>query len=199
MDRHAWWQTAVMYQIYPRSFQDENGDGIGDLRGIRRRLPYLCDLGIDAVWISPIFPSPMADFGYDVSDYTAIDPLFRTLRELDALLAAAHARGLRILLDLAANHPSDRHALFPESPPARPPPHEVTPIHPPGLPAVPEVIAGLRRVVDESPYRVLIGEIYLPTARLATYYARDLEGAHLPFTSAKLDTPWEARGIAKLI
>ena len=79
MDRRAWWQSAVIYQIYPRSFQDDNGDGVGDLRGILRRLPYLCELGVDAVWISPIFPSPMADFGYDISDYVGIDPVFGTL------------------------------------------------------------------------------------------------------------------------
>ena len=92
MDRRAWWQSAVMYQIYPRSFQDDDGDGVGDLRGMLRRLPYLCELGVDAVWISPIFPSPMADFGYDVSDYTGIDPIFGTLPEFDALLSAAHAQ-----------------------------------------------------------------------------------------------------------
>jgi len=295
MDRRAWWQTAVMYQIYPRSFQDDNGDGIGDLRGIRRRLPYLCDLGIDAVWISPIFPSPMADFGYDVSDYTGIDPLFGTLRELDALLAAAHADELKILLDLVPNHTSDRHPWFQESrvsrqsprrdwyiwrdpapdggppnnwrsafggsaweldprtgqyyyhaflaaqpdlnwrnpavraamhevmrfwlkrgvdgfrvdviwhllkddqfpdnppnPAFRPgqrPDHAVIPVHTTDQPEVHEVIAGLRRVVDEFPDRVLIGEIYLPIDRLVTYYGRDLEGAHLPFNFALLDTP----------
>ncbi len=305
MDRWAWWQTAVMYQIYPRSFQDDNGDGIGDLRGIRRRLPYLCDLGIDAVWISPIFPSPMADFGYDVSDYTGIDPLFGTLRELDALLAAAHADELKILLDLVPNHTSDRHPWFQESRasrqsarrdwyiwrdpapdggppnnwrsafggsaweldprtgqyyyhaflaaqpdlnwrnpavraamhevmrfwlkrgvdgfrvdviwhllkddqfrenppnpafrPGQPPAHAVIPVHTTDQPEVHEVIAGLRRVVDEFPDRVLIGEIYLPIDRLVTYYGRDLEGAHLPFNFALLDTPWEARGIARLI
>jgi alpha-glucosidase len=305
MDRRAWWQTAVMYQIYPRSFQDDSGDGIGDLRGILRRLPYLCELGVDAVWISPIFPSPMADFGYDVADYTGIDPLFGTLPELDALLAAAHASGLRILLDLVANHTSDRHAWFQESRasresarrdwyiwrdpapdggppnnwrsafggsawemdprtgqyyyhaflaaqpdlnwrnpavraamhevmrfwlgrgvdgfrvdviwhllkddqfrdnppnpafrPGQPPDHAVIPVHTTDLPEVHEVIAGLRRVVDEFPDRVLIGEIYLPIDRLVTYYGRNLEGAHLPFNFALLDTPWEARGIARLI
>jgi alpha-glucosidase len=305
MDRRAWWQTAVMYQIYPRSFQDDSGDGIGDLRGILRRLPYLCELGVDAVWISPIFPSPMADFGYDVADYTGIDPLFGTLPELDALLAAAHASGLRILLDLVANHTSDRHAWFQESRasresarrdwyiwrdpapdggppnnwrsafggsawemdprtgqyyyhaflaaqpdlnwrnpavraamhevmrfwlgrgvdgfrvdviwhllkddqfrdnppnpafrPGQPPDHAVIPVHTTDLPEVHEVIAGLRRVVDEFPDRVLIGEVYLPIDRLVTYYGRNLEGAHLPFNFALLDTPWEARGIARLI
>ena len=90
MQRGSWWQTGVIYQIYPRSFQDTNGDGIGDLRGITQRLPYLGELGVDAIWLSPIFPSPMADFGYDISDYTGIDPLFGSLDDFDALLAAAH-------------------------------------------------------------------------------------------------------------
>ena len=86
-NRAPWWQSGVLYQIYPRSFQDTNADGVGDLEGIIERLPYLVDLGVDALWLSPIFPSPMADFGYDVSDYTDIDPLFGTLADFDALLA----------------------------------------------------------------------------------------------------------------
>ena len=113
--RTAWWQTAVMYQIYPRSFQDADGDGVGDLRGIRRRLPHLVDLGVDAVWISPIFPSPMADFGYDIADYTGIDPIFGSLADFDALVSAAHEHGLKLLLDLVPNHTSDRHPWFQES------------------------------------------------------------------------------------
>ena len=115
MQRALWWQTAVIYQIYPRSFQDTNGDGIGDLRGITQRLSYLVELGVGAIWLSPIFPSPMADFGYDISDYTDIDPLFGTLDDFDALLAAAHARGIKIILDLVPNHTSDRHPWFLES------------------------------------------------------------------------------------
>jgi alpha-glucosidase len=115
MADRLWWQTGILYQIYPRSFQDSNGDGIGDLKGILRRLDYLTDLGVDALWLSPIFPSPMADFGYDISDYTDIDPLFGSLADLDALIAAAHARGLKILLDLVPNHTSDRHPWFRES------------------------------------------------------------------------------------
>src|SRR4029450_6263891 len=95
----AWWQPAVMYEVYPRSFQDGNADGVGDLRGIRQRLPYLGELRIDAAWMSPIYPSPMADFGYDISDYTGVDPIFGSLEEFDALLAAAHGQGTRSLLD----------------------------------------------------------------------------------------------------
>ncbi|GGE79853.1 alpha-amylase family glycosyl hydrolase [Sphingomonas prati] len=110
-----WWKSAVLYQVYPRSFQDSDGDGIGDLNGIRARLDYFVALGIDAVWISPIFPSPMADFGYDVADYTGIDPRFGTLADFDALVAAAHARGLKLLLDFVPNHSSDRHPWFVES------------------------------------------------------------------------------------
>ena len=110
-----WWQSGVIYQVYPRSFQDSNGDGIGDLSGIAERLPYLVELGVDAIWLSPIFTSPMADFGYDISDYRGIDPLFGSMRDFDVLLAAAHARGLKVLLDLVPNHTSNRHAWFVES------------------------------------------------------------------------------------
>jgi alpha-glucosidase len=102
----------VIYQIYPRSFQDTNGDGIGDLRGIQRRLPYLRDLGIDAIWISPFFRSPMADFGYDISDYRDIDPIFGTMRDFDALLAACHAHDIRLIIDFVPNHTSNRHPWF---------------------------------------------------------------------------------------
>jgi alpha-glucosidase len=110
-----WWQTGIVYQIYPRSFQDSNGDGIGDLEGIRRRLGHLVDLGIDAVWISPIFPSPMRDFGYDVSDYRDIDPMFGSLADFDSLVVATHAVGLKVILDLVPNHTSDRHPWFQRS------------------------------------------------------------------------------------
>jgi alpha-glucosidase len=110
-----WWQRGIVYQIYPRSFQDGNGDGVGDLDGIRQRLDYLAGLGVDAIWISPIYPSPMADFGYDVADYCGIDPLFGSLADFDALLGDAHARGLKVILDFVPNHTSDRHPWFVES------------------------------------------------------------------------------------
>jgi alpha-glucosidase len=110
---HApWWRSAVIYQIYPRSFADSDGDGVGDLPGIRSRLPYLRELGVDAVWISPFYPSPMADAGYDVSDYRDVEPIFGTLAEADALLADANQLGLKVIVDLVPNHTSDEHAWF---------------------------------------------------------------------------------------
>jgi alpha-glucosidase len=107
-----WWRTGVVYQVYPRSFQDSNGDGIGDLKGIEQRLDYLVWLGVDAAWISPFYPSPMKDFGYDVADYTGVDPIFGTLEDFDRLLASAHAKGLRVLIDFVPNHTSDQHPWF---------------------------------------------------------------------------------------
>lgn len=115
VDGYLWWQSGIVYQIYPRSFQDSNGDGVGDLRGIIDRLDHLAWLGVDAVWISPTYPSPMRDFGYDISDYCAIDPLFGTMDDFDALVRAAHDRGLRVLLDYVPNHTSSEHAWFEES------------------------------------------------------------------------------------
>ena len=109
-------RDPVVYQIYPRSFQDSDGDGVGDLRGIARRLDHLAELGVDALWLSPIYPSPMADFGYDVSDYTGVDPVFGTLDDFDALVAAAHERGLAVLLDLVPCHTSIEHPWFREHP-----------------------------------------------------------------------------------
>ena len=110
-----WWRGAVIYQIYPRSFQDSNGDGIGDLEGITARLPYVADLGVDAIWLSPIFTSPMADMGYDVSDYTDIDPIFGSLADFDALLDRAHGLGLKVIVDQVLSHSSDQHPFFKES------------------------------------------------------------------------------------
>ena len=300
-----WWRHGVFYQVYPRSFQDSNGDGVGDLRGITKRLPYLVSLGIDAIWLSPIFPSPMADFGYDIADYTGVDPLFGSMADFDALIAAAHRGGLKVILDLVPNHTSDQHPWFIESRrsrnnpkrdwyiwrdpseaggppnnwlsefggsawqydaatrqyyyhaflaqqpdlnwrnaevrhaihdvmrfwlrkgvdgfrvdviwhlikdaefrdnPANPnfrqgrPPHEkILPLRTTDQAEVHEAIAEMRRVIDEFPSRVLIGEIYLPPERLVTYYGRELRGAHLPFNFALLSAPWNARAIEKII
>jgi alpha-glucosidase len=115
MPKLRWWQTDIIYQIYPRSFQDSDGDGVGDLNGIVQRLDYLTWLGIDAIWLSPIFPSPMADFGYDISNYTDIDEIFGTLADFDRLLDAAHHKGVKVILDFVPNHTSDQHPWFLES------------------------------------------------------------------------------------
>ncbi len=108
----AWWRDAIVYQVYPRSFADADGDGVGDLRGITSRLDYLAELGVDALWLGPCFTSPQVDHGYDVADYRAIDPLFGTLADMDELLAAAHARRIRVTLDFVPNHTSDQHRWF---------------------------------------------------------------------------------------
>jgi alpha-glucosidase len=300
-----WWRHGVFYQIYPRSFQDSNDDGVGDIRGIIDRLPYLQALGIDAIWLSPIFPSPMADFGYDIADYTGIDPLFGTMADFDDLMSAAHASGLKVILDLVPNHTSDQHPWFIESrssrdngkrdwyiwrepaadggppnnwlsefggsawtfddatgqyyyhaflaqqpdlnwrnpavrqaihdvmrfwlgkgvdgfrvdviwhlikdaefrdnPPnphfheGRPPHEKILTQYSTDQPEVHEVIAEMRRVIDEFDDRVLIGEIYLPLHRLVAYYGNDLGGAHLPFNFALLSTLWSARSIERII
>ncbi|MEX5729072.1 alpha-glucosidase [Rhodovulum iodosum] len=115
MAREEWWRGAVIYQIYPRSFQDSNGDGIGDLLGVVERLPYVAALGVDAIWVSPFFPSPMKDFGYDVSDYCDVDPNFGSLADFDALVDTAHALGLKVIIDLVLSHSSDQHPWFIES------------------------------------------------------------------------------------
>jgi alpha-glucosidase len=117
-DPHAaalpWWRGAAIYQVYPRSFMDANGDGIGDLPGVTQRLDYIASLGVDAIWISPFFTSPMKDFGYDVADYCGVDPIFGTLADFDALVARAHSLGLKVLIDQVYAHTSDQHAWFDE-------------------------------------------------------------------------------------
>jgi alpha-glucosidase len=115
MENHTWWRDGIVYQIYPRSFQDSDGDGLGDLPGIIARLDHLAGMGVDALWLSPIYPSPDKDFGYDISDYCAIDPRFGSLQDFDTLVTQAHRRGLRIVLDLVLNHTSDQHPWFQES------------------------------------------------------------------------------------
>jgi alpha-glucosidase len=300
-----WWRYGVFYQVYPRSFQDSDGDGVGDVRGVIQRLPHLKMLGVDAVWLSPIFPSPMLDFGYDISDYTGIDPLFGAMRDFDALLETAHENNLKIILDLVPNHTSDRHPWFAESrsscenprrdwyiwrdgtpdggppnnwlsefggsawrydeasgqyyyhaflaqqpdlnwrnlkvreaiydvmrfwlrrgvdgfrvdviwhlikdaefrdnPPnphfveGRPPNERILTRYSADQPEVHDVIAEMRRVIDEFDHRVLIGEIYLPLHRLVAYYGNDLAGAQMPFNFTLLSTLWSARSIEKII
>jgi len=110
-----WWKNAVIYEIYPRSFQDSNGDGIGDLNGITKRLDYLKDLGVDAIWLTPVYPSPQVDFGYDISDYRAIDPQYGTMADFDRLVAEANKRRIRVIMDMVMNHTSDQHKWFIES------------------------------------------------------------------------------------
>jgi alpha-glucosidase len=305
MTGSVWWKRGVIYQIYPRSFQDTNGDGVGDLKGIAERLDYLKWLGIDAIWISPIYPSPMADFGYDVSDYCNIDPLFGSLDDFDRLVAAAHAGEIRVILDFVPNHTSSQHPWFLQSRSSRSSPqkdwyiwrdgkpnglppnnwlsqfggpawtldgltgqyylhsflreqpdlnwrnpavraamydvlrfwlargvdgfrvdviwllikdaelrdnppnpnyrpdepgiHRFVPVYSADQPETHDVIAEMRKVLDQYDERVLIGEIYLPIERLVTYYGKDLGGAHLPFNFQLIRTAWTAPAIAKLI
>jgi len=113
--QEPWWKHAVFYEIYPRSFQDSNGDGVGDINGITSRLDYLRDLGIGAIWITPMYPSPLVDFGYDVADYTALDPLYGTMADFDRMMAEAKKRNIRVIMDMVPNHTSEQHAWFKES------------------------------------------------------------------------------------
>ena len=124
MEHNApWWKNALIYQIYPRSFQDSDGDGVGDLNGIVQRLDYLADLGVDAIWLCPVYRSPQDDNGYDISDYCDIDPVFGTLADMERLIREAGQRGIRIIMDLVLNHSSDEHPWFIEAKKSR-----VTPI-----------------------------------------------------------------------
>lgn len=295
-DGHPWWQSAVIYEVYPRSFQDSDGDGIGDLEGIIQRIDDLVWLGIDAVWITPIYPSPMADFGYDVADYTDIHPLFGDLTVFDRLVAALHQRGLKLILDFVPNHTSDQHPWFLNArsgreaekrdwyiwrdpgPDGGPPnnwvsiaggdawtldeasgqyfchfflkeqpdlnwrnpevrqamydamrfwlargidgfrldvcwllikderyrsdPHnpdyqegqpdfrKVLPLFSADRPEIHEIMAEMRGIAEEfGDDRLLIGEIYLPPEKLATYYGEQGEGLHLPFN---FNLMWQA-------
>src|SRR5881275_2302985 len=114
-DPQPWWQQGVIYQIYPRSFKDSNGDGIGDLQGIIARLDYLTWLGVEAIWISPFYPSPMVDFGYDVSNYIDVDPIFGDMAAFDELVQQAHHSGIKVIIDFVINHTSDQHPWFLEA------------------------------------------------------------------------------------
>ena len=302
VDRHHWWQRGLIYQIYPRSFADSNGDGIGDLQGIISKLDHVRWLGVNAIWLSPLYSSPMVDFGYDVSDYTDIHPIFGTLKDFDALLAAAHRRGLKVILDFVPNHTSNQHPWFLQSRSSRHHPkrdwylwrdpsanggppnnwlstfggsawewdagtnqyyyhaylkqqpdlnwrnpdvqsamHRVmrfwlergvdgfrvdviwhlikdelfrdNPVNPdyrPGQwpyqellatyttdrPEVHDIIAGMRRILDEYDDRMMVGEIYLPVERLVTYYGTGGSGTHLPFNFQLIELPWHAGTIA---
>lgn len=118
-----WWKGAVIYQIYPRSFYDSNGDGIGDLNGIAEKLPYVASLGVDAIWISPFYTSPMRDFGYDVANYCDVDPIFGTLEDFDRLVECAHQLGLKVIIDQVFAHTSDAHDWFQQSRLSRDNPH----------------------------------------------------------------------------
>src|SRR5215475_1675101 len=110
-----WWKHAVFYELYPRSFADSDNNGLGDINGITSKLDYLKQLGVDAIWITPCYPSPQVDFGYDVSDYENIDPMYGNMKDFDALSSEAHQRGIRIIMDFVLNHTSDQHAWFQES------------------------------------------------------------------------------------
>jgi alpha-glucosidase len=301
----SWWRAGTVYQIYPRSFQDSDGNGISDLEGVRQRLDYLAWLGVDAIWLSTFYPSPMHDFGYDVADYCDVDPLFGTLATFDALVAEAHRRGVKVIVDFVPNHTSIDHPWFQASRRARGDPmrdwyiwrdaapgggppnnwvshfggsgwtwdeatgqyyyhaflreqpdlnwrnpqvreamHDVlrfwlrrgvdgfrvdvishlikdaafrdnppnpgwtgqgpdiarlTQTYSADRPEVQEIIAGLRRVLDEFDDRVMIGEVYLPLERLVRYYGENLRGVHLPFNFQLLDAPWNARDIARVV
>jgi alpha-glucosidase len=303
--KDLWYKNAVIYCLDVATYMDADGDGIGDFRGLTRRLDYLHGLGVTAIWLMPFQPSPGKDDGYDISDYYGVNPAYGTLGDFVEFSHAAEQRGIRAIIDLVANHTSDQHPWFRESrasrqsarrdwyiwrdpapdggPPnnwlsnfggrawerdarsgqyyyhaflaAQPdlnwrnpavraaihdvmrfwlrrgvdgfrvdviwhllkddqfrdnppnpafqpgdrPHHAVLPIHTTDLPEVHAAIAGLRRVLDEFPDRVLIGEIYLPIERLMAYYGLDLGGAHMPFNFALLSTPWRARDIAKLV
>ncbi len=304
MNDQLWWQRGVIYQVYPRSFQDSNHDGLGDLPGIESRLDYLARLGIEAIWLSPIFPSPMADFGYDVADYTAVNPIFGDMDDFDRLLAAAHERGLKLLLDLVPNHTSDQHLWFEESRASRDnpkrdwyiwrdsaqdggPPNnwlsyfggpawtfdertgqyylhqfvtkqpelnyrhpEVLPamldvmrfwldkgvdgfrvdviwlmlkddalrdeppnpfwdgvnphdslrhIYTQDLPGVHEIIRSMRGVLDDYEGRMMVGEIYLPLAKLMAYYGRSSDECHLPYNFQLINTPWTATAVRTVV
>src|SRR5919198_758685 len=304
-EHFRWWQQGVIYQIYPRSFRDSNGDGIGDLAGIISKLDYLQWLGVDAIWISPIFPSPMADFGYDISDYVNIHPLFGTLADFDRLVAAAHPHQLKVILDYVPNHASDLHPWFLESRSSRHSPkrdwyiwrdpapdggrpnnwvsvfggsawewdagsrqyyyhaylkeqpdlnwrhagvqtamldvlrfwldrgvdgfridalrqlikddlfrdnppnpaycadqgpyHALLPLYTTDRPEVLDMIAQMRRLVDQYDARLLMGELYLPIERLVAYYGMNGAGVHLPFNFHLILVPWNARQIEALI
>src|SRR5207244_50463 len=211
-----WWRSAAIYQVYIRSFADGNGDGIGDLAGVRAKLQYLQELGVDAVWFTPWYPSPMADGGYDVADYRDIDPMFGTLGEAEQLIAEAHDLGIRVIIDIVPNHCSDRHAWFraalaagpgsaererfwfrpgrgaggglPDFDPAQAPdPHPYV-----DRDELHEVYRAWRAIAESyADDRILIGEIWLPDSERFARYLRPGE-LHTAFNFEFLSCPWDA-------
>ena len=300
--QYLWWQDGIIYQVYPRSYQDSNGDGIGDLRGIIDRLDYLKWLGVKAIWLSPIYPSPMADFGYDISDYTGIWPVFGSMADFDELLQHIHDAGMKMILDLVPNHSSDEHPWFFESRSSRDNPkrdwyiwkdakadgsppnnwlsvfggsawewdettrqyyyhaflvkqpdlnwrnpevekamhgvmrfwldkgvdgfrvdamwhmvkdlqwrdnprnpeykewmatyEQLLPVYSTDQPEMHDIVARMRKVLDEYDQRLMIAEIYLPVHRLVAYYGSHDKEAHLPFNFMLISLPWDSRLIA---
>ncbi len=301
---YAWWQTGIIYQIYPRSYQDSNRDGIGDLSGIIKRLDYIKSLGVKAVWLSPIYPSPMHDFGYDVADYCDIHPLFGNMADFDQLLSEMHGRDLKLIIDLVPNHSSDEHPWFIESrsskdnpkrnwyiwrdpapdgglpnnwlshfggpawtfdkasgqyylhqfvtqqpelnyrnpevleamknvmrfwldkgvdgfrvdviwlmskdeqlrdEPKNPDWDGVNPfgslqhIYTQNLAGVHDLIREMRKVLDSYDQRMMVGEIYLPTKELVTYYGKNSDECHLPFNFQLINLAWSASNVCEAV
>jgi alpha-glucosidase len=297
-----WWQKGIIYEVYIRSFQDSDGDGVGDLKGVISKLDYLKDLGIDCIWVTPFYKSPMKDFGYDIADFRSVDPLFGSMEDFDELLEETHARGMKLIVDQVPNHTSDKHAWFKEARSSRDNPkrdwfiwkdadkngdppnnwlamfggsawewdeateqfyyhaflkeqpdlnwrnpelqqavleemrfwlekgvdgfrvdvmwhlikdeyfrdnpenpdykeeqptyNSLEPVYSTDQPEVHDVIELMRDLTDQYPERVLIGEIYLPTHQLVSYYGPDNQGAQLPFNFQLLTMPWDAKKIA---
>ncbi|MCY0937050.1 alpha-amylase family glycosyl hydrolase [Streptomyces sp. H34-S4] len=183
-----WWRHAAIYQIYIRSFADGSGDGIGDIAGVRERLPYLRQLGVDALWFNPWYVSPMADAGYDVADYRDIDPIFGTLAEAEELINEAHGHELRVIVDLVPNHCSDRHPWFVQALAAGP-----------GSPERERFwfLPG-RGAHGELPPNVFIGEVWLPEAEQFARYLRHDE-LHSAFNFDYLCSPWDSGALRKVV
>ena len=300
--KQLWWKKGIIYEVYIRSFQDSDGDGVGDLKGIISKLDYLRDLGIDCIWVTPFYESPMKDFGYDVADYKSVDPLFGSMEDFDKLLKETHTRGMKLIVDQVPNHTSDQHAWFKEARSSRDNPkrdwfiwkdadekgdppnnwlamfggsawewdekteqfyyhaflkeqpdlnwrnpevqkavleemrfwlekgvdgfrvdvmwhliedeylrdnpdnpeykekdptyNRLQPVYSTDQPEVHDKVALMRDLVDEYTERVLIGEIYLPTHQLVTYYGQNNQGAHLPFNFLLLTLDWDSKKIA---